>query len=148
VSRSKRTAGRQQNRPAVVSNPQQAPEHHLTVTRSRMEIREGPLPESEELARYEAVVEGAANRIIVMAEKQSDHRRAIEAKVIGGDNIRAYLGMTFGACLQGGVLVVTYLLGRDGHEAAAVATALGGSVTGLSTIWANWRRSQERAGRQ
>lgn len=38
----------------------------------------GPLPLPEILAKYDAIVPGAANRIIVMAENQSTHRIAIE----------------------------------------------------------------------
>ena len=38
----------------------------------------GPLPPPQILEKYESIVPGSADRIIGMAEKQSEHRRSIE----------------------------------------------------------------------
>lgn len=38
----------------------------------------GPIPAASELAKYETIQPGFADRIITMAEKQSEHRHAIE----------------------------------------------------------------------
>ena len=38
----------------------------------------GPIPAASELAKYETILPGSADRIITMAEKQSEHRHAIE----------------------------------------------------------------------
>src|SRR5690606_22269969 len=40
----------------------------------------GPLPPPEILKSYDSIVDGAASRIIKMAEIQADHRRALEWK--------------------------------------------------------------------
>lgn len=45
----------------------------------------GPLPPPEELAKYEQILAGAADRIIRMAEQQSAHRQSLEAVVIRGN---------------------------------------------------------------
>lgn len=45
--------------------------------------RSGPLPPAEEIAGYERVLRGSADRIILMAEKQSDHRRRMEELQVG-----------------------------------------------------------------
>lgn len=42
----------------------------------------GPLPPSSELERYERLAPGCANILIEMAQKNSEHRRSIEAKQI------------------------------------------------------------------
>ena len=36
-----------------------------------------PLPKPEDFAKYESVQQGAANRILTMAEKQQEHRIAL-----------------------------------------------------------------------
>lgn len=141
---SKRNQGRPQGRPV----PAKQESHTHVVHEERLSIRSGPLPAPQELAEYDLVVPGAADRIITRFEKQSDHRMNLETSVIKHDNVRAYLGMVGGFLLQAGVIWGTVKLGAGGHEWSAAALGGGGSVTGLSTIWASWRRSQERAGRQ
>ena len=42
----------------------------------------GPLPHPEDLAKYEQVLPGAADRIIRMAEQQAAHRQNLEKAVI------------------------------------------------------------------
>jgi len=56
----------------------------------------GPLPPPEVLARYNEVLPGAAERIIVMAENQSAHRRGLESKVVGGNVFAQNVGMFLG----------------------------------------------------
>lgn len=64
------------------------------------------LPAPEELARYEKVVPGGAERILEMAEKQSKHRREMEEKAtmaeIRGAKLKQIL--TFVLALAAGVL--------------------------------------------
>jgi len=45
----------------------------------------GPLPPPEELAKYDRILPGAADRIIRMAEQQSVHRQNLETVVIGAN---------------------------------------------------------------
>jgi uncharacterized membrane protein len=53
----------------------------------RQEIYSGPLPRPEDLGRYNEICPGAADRIITVFEKQSEHRRGLEEKVVTS-NIR------------------------------------------------------------
>ena len=53
----------------------------------------GPLPPPSDLQEYDNVVPGAAERIIRMAENQSEHRRELERKVVFGDSTRAFCGL-------------------------------------------------------
>jgi len=43
---------------------------------------EGPLPPANELKRYDEVVPGLGERIVVMAEKEQDHRHSLDRVVI------------------------------------------------------------------
>ena len=45
--------------------------HHILM-------RSGPLPDPSELAEYEKIKTGFAERILIMAEKQSSHRQELE----------------------------------------------------------------------
>jgi len=42
----------------------------------------GPLPPSNEFGGYEQVMPGAANRILTLAEQESEHRRKNEDKIV------------------------------------------------------------------
>lgn len=42
----------------------------------------GPLPKPEDLAKYEQVLSGSADRIIRMAERQAEHRQKLEKVVV------------------------------------------------------------------
>jgi hypothetical protein len=41
---------------------------------------------------------------------------AIEKQVIGGDSIRAYLGLVFGLVVSSSLIYVSYVLVNKGHE--------------------------------
>ena len=61
--------------------------------------RSGPLPVPEELAAYDSIVPGAANRIITMAENQALHRQKSEMADLEADILISKLGLYFGfAC--------------------------------------------------
>ncbi len=59
----------------------------------------GPLPPADQLVRYNDAVPNAAERILVMAEQQSAHRRNLETKALSSDTFRATLGLIFGFVL-------------------------------------------------
>jgi uncharacterized membrane protein len=42
----------------------------------------GPLPKPEDLAKYEQVLTGSADRIIRMAEQQATHRQNLERVIV------------------------------------------------------------------
>lgn len=71
------------------------------------------LPAPEELARYEKVVPGGAERILEMAEKQSMHRREMEEKSVSAEIRGAKLkqiltfALAFATGVLGGALLIT-----------------------------------------
>lgn len=55
----------------------------------------GPIPPPHALAQYEKVHPGLADRIVKMAESQSEHRKDLETKVILHDRLKSTLGLVF-----------------------------------------------------
>jgi len=92
-----------------------------TETHIQQQVYRGPLPSPAILKEFDSVVPGCAERIIRMAEKQSDHRQFLEKTVIVGDSKRANHGLWVG-----GVIAVLFLVGavfliHEGHDWAGVA---------------------------
>jgi len=85
----------------------------------------GPLPPPEILVRYNDGIPNGAERIMVMAEKQQDHRIYLEGFVITRDSKRADLGLVLG-------FVLALLLSGCG----AWLIYLGKDITGFALIFA------------
>lgn len=62
-------------------------------TQTRMVAYSAPLPPASEFERYEAVLSGAADRIIKLAENQNKHRRFIEKFVVVFDSFKSLAGL-------------------------------------------------------
>lgn len=56
---------------------------HKAAIQVQQQHYSGPLPKPEDLAKYNQVVPGAAERIIAMAEKEMDFRHKSENKLQG-----------------------------------------------------------------
>ena len=85
----------------------------------------GPLPSPQTLDQYNTIVNGAAERIIAMAEKQASHRQDLEAIVIKSGSRDSLLGLIFGliiglSTIIGGVICILSGYSTEG-------TILGGS---------------------
>lgn len=102
----------------------------------------GPLPPPEALARYDQVVPGAAERIIAMAEKQADHRRAMERQVISNDVRNSRLGLWFALLVGLAGLGAAAVIAIWGHSFAGgfIGTATIGSLVGAFIYGARFRR--------
>jgi uncharacterized membrane protein len=99
----------------------------LSVTVASVSIRSGPLPPSDELAAYGQLVPDGANRVMVMAEKQQDHRIEIEKVAIKSQHKQGERGQIFALIIAilalGGAVGVTLM----GHDTA-------GSIIGGTTV--------------
>ena len=82
---------------AVPESKKEEVKEALMIIRS--EMYSGPIPPPEALARYEEIQPGAADRILKMAEKQQEHRMALETKAIGGQVDQSKRGQLFGFIL-------------------------------------------------
>jgi len=117
--------------------------HTLSVSLQRT-IRHsyrGPLPRPEDLEKYSKVIPNGADRIMIMAEKQQDHRMALESKVIGEQQFQSKLGQWFGFII--GLVVVIGGVGCvvSGHEIAGLIFS-GTGLTGLVSVFVIGKKSQ------
>ncbi|MYH02114.1 MAG: DUF2335 domain-containing protein [Nitrospira sp. SB0675_bin_23] len=88
----------------------------------------GPIPPPSALEGYENIIPGSANRILEMAEKQTEHRIELEKIVIQGDTKRSYVGLIAGFILSAMVIVGGIYLISTGHDWA------GGVLVGLDLV--------------
>lgn len=51
-------------------------------TRGILQSYEGPLPHPDLMEKYEKIQQGAANRILSMAEKEQEHRHTIDNQIL------------------------------------------------------------------
>ena len=70
-----------------VSKPAQTAQQVQTIQATQTTFT-GPMPPPELLRQYDAVVLGAAERILVMAEKEAQHRQAQESQALNA-NVQA-----------------------------------------------------------
>jgi uncharacterized membrane protein len=61
------------------------PHPAATVIATQAKFHQGPLPPSEELANYDRISPGIAERIVRMAEEQAAHRREVEMRSLQVD---------------------------------------------------------------
>jgi len=106
----------------------------------------GPLPPPEVLARYNEIVPNAADRILVMAEKQAEHRQFLERTVIKSDTRQSIVGLTLAAVLAlvfglGGIYLIATGHTTDGLVAMLAPLA---AVIGVFVYADRSRRGERR----
>lgn len=93
---------------------------------------EGPIPPPQVLQQYSAIVPDAAERIIRMAEKQSDHRMDLEKKVVYSNVRKSYVGMGLATVIAVYGLYVAKEIAINGNPATAgiiAALDIGGLIS-------------------
>lgn len=101
----------------------------------------GPLPHPDVLQGYESVIPGAANRILEMAERQSEHRMQMDQMVIAGGSRRSYLGLVAGFVLSALVIGGGIYLIATGHDWAG-ASLVGLNLAGLAGVFVYGSKSR------
>ena len=105
----------------------------------------GPLPPPETLAHYNEIIPNGAERIMVMAENQSQHRRELEKKVIKTDSRNSLLGIISALIIGLAAIIIGGAVIYTGHPISG--TVLGSTgLTGLVSafIYGTNQRRQER----
>lgn len=94
----------------------------------------GPIPPPNMIKGYEAILPGAADRIITMAEKQSSHRQEMERKIIFAESRDGLLGILFAFFLGIGYIVaaIVIVVLVPENPGAISSSVLG--VAGMGTI--------------
>jgi len=107
----------------------------------------GPLPRPSDFSQYEAILPGAAERIVAMAERQAVHRQGLEKKVIDSDALQALVGTVFGLVIGlFGLGVAGYCI-INGHDWAGVGIGGATLVSMVSAfIYGSSQRRRESKG--
>ena len=96
------------------------------VREVKTELRySGPLPPPEMLVRYNDAFPGCAERIVAMAEKQSQHRQEMEKTDLHGAIRLRFRGQAIGAILAGIALLGGIGLLATGKSIEGYATLIG-----------------------
>jgi uncharacterized membrane protein len=103
----------------------------------------GPIPPPQVLAGYEAVLPGLANRIVTMAERQSQHRQSLEQQVVSANIRHAEIGLWLGAAVAALLAAAAVLVTLAGYpETGAVIGAV--DIVGVVTVFVLRQRAEER----
>ncbi len=97
------------------------------------------------LKQYNDAFDGCAERIVAMAERQSDHRQSLETTVIRGNTRNETLGLIAASFLGITAIICGYLLVDHGKDAQGFSLILGtiGTLAGIF-IWGRHRQEKER----
>lgn len=103
----------------------------------------GPIPHPQLLREFNDVIPDGANRIMIMAEKQSEHRRNLEEKIVNANNRDSLLGIIFALVIA---LVIigsgTFLLFND-KEVSGMGLLLSGIGTFI-TVFIVGKRNDDK----
>lgn len=94
----------------------------------------GPLPPPSIIQGYENVVPGAAERILAMAEKQSEHRQLMERTMIQSDSRDSLLGIIAALILGAGCLVTSCVIAISVPQNAGAICSAAFGITGIGSI--------------
>ncbi len=105
----------------------------LTVI-SRSKTHIGPLPDGETLREYNELIPNGADRVMVMAERQSEHRMTMEKTVIEGQTKQSSRGQSYALIIGLFALAGSTACILLGHEWPGTVLGVGG-LTGLVTAF-------------
>jgi uncharacterized membrane protein len=109
----------------------------------------GPLPPPEMLERYGEAVDGGAERIMVMAEQQSEHRRKLEARALQTDSRNSLLGVICAFLLGLATVAMGGIVVLKGHSWPGTVIGSAGLVGLVSVfIYGTKERRKERESKQ
>ena len=100
----------------------------------------GPLPTSKEFNGYEQTLPGAADRILTMAEKESEHRRTNETKIVDHSVKKSGRGQIFAFILALFSLGLVFFSILKGEPLGAIVPA----IIALSSLIAVFAGKKQR----
>jgi len=96
------------------------------------------LPHPETLEAYDYVIEGSAERILQLIEKEQRHRHNLEQKALASQIAGYYLGQILAAAVALAVLSVVVMLTMNGQVMPAVFLGVAG-IAGMATAFVKGR---------
>jgi len=79
----------------------------------------GPIPSPDQLARFDAVIPGSAERILKMAEQEGEHARDIQRRAVRATIRLEHLGQGCAFVFATGAVISAYRLAMTGHDVVA-----------------------------
>ncbi len=128
MSRSRRGHKRNLMQPATNSNPQM-PKGQVQVSEEHFS---GPLPRPDIMKGYDDIVPGAAERILKMAEEESQHRHKLETTLLSQDHeqtIKSQRNALFIAIMGLAVIPLTIYIASN-----LIVEILGSVVGGIPVL--------------
>lgn len=102
----------------------------------------GPLPAPEDFIMYKNALPDAPERIMSMAEKQTDHRISCESRIIELKGRENLLGQIAGFLIAICCLVVACILGLNGHD--WLAGVIPTSIAGLAAVFVLRKKKESK----
>ncbi|MBL1377650.1 DUF2335 domain-containing protein [Zobellella iuensis] len=126
--------------PELLERLLQNPEIKAVVYRN--EVFSGPLPSPNVLSGYEKVLVGSAERILMMAEKEQQHRHVMDMTALQGEINKDKRGQQFGLGIAVLFGVMALVLGLSGQPwlGGLIATV---DLVALVAVFVMGRRSEE-----
>ncbi len=119
----------------IIENKDLSPQHKAYIItkyfRSESQLYKGPIPPAAEIRKYEDILPGSADRILKMAETQSNHRMALTEKVYSSQLKESGRGQWMGFVL---CLVFIGISGWWFYMGKTLAALIVISVTLLSVL--------------
>lgn len=122
----------------------------IEVVIEQRSIYSGPIPSPEMLKQFDEVIPNGADRIMTMAENQSNHRMNLETKVVNANNRDSLLGIIFAGILGivgliGGLCLIYTGKSISGFifSSGSLATLVGLYLKGTSLDKADLQRKTE-----
>lgn len=123
------------------SLPQPAREKLMAII--AMKSFRGPIPPPEILKGYNDIIPNGAERILLMAEEQSQHRMGLEKKTITEEQRQSSKGQNFGFALGITGILATVFMAYSGHD--TVAGIFGTTtIVGLAGVFVYGRHVQAK----
>jgi len=104
---------------------------------------QGIIPHPKHLEEYNKIIPDGADRILKMAEKQSEHRIDIENRVIKSQIFQSKLGQLMAFFIANFSLVITYFLAIKEHEWVAGILA-SSTIMGLVSAFIYGKKGQRK----
>jgi uncharacterized membrane protein len=103
----------------------------------------GPIPPPQVLERYDQICPGAASRILAMAEKQAEHRRAMEKKVVDSNCSSQKWGLVFGFIIAMTVVIGGIWLISKSKDVMGISSIVAALVS-LAGVFIYGKKSQAK----
>lgn len=121
----------------------------VLVQKQTLEERSGPIPSPDDLERYSQIITDGADRIMALAESQTEHRHQLEQKIVvaqiadaNSDRTERLVGQIF-ALIIGLTAIVSGAIVASKGQPWPGAIIGGSAIVGLVSVFIVGRKSEQ-----